>query len=175
MSAVGNLNAAALGKTINVETENTLKVFQNYFGPYPYHQIAVTNIVGTYGQGWPGLLYLSWLMFLDSTQRHALGIKNQTQLTDFFRGHESSHQWWGQRVGWKSYHDQWLSEGFAEFSGLLYVQFRENMKESLTQFRLNKDLLSTEDQNRHKVQDLGAIWLGQRIRSSITGPGSYQT
>jgi hypothetical protein len=95
MSAVGNLNAAALGKTINVETENTLKVFQNYFGPYPYHQIAVTNIVGTYGQGWPGLLYLSWLMFLDSTQRHALGIKNQTQLTDFFRGHESSHQWWG--------------------------------------------------------------------------------
>jgi hypothetical protein len=22
-------------------------------------------------------------------------------------------------VGWKSYHDQWLSEGFAEFSGLL--------------------------------------------------------
>lgn len=174
LSAVGNLNASALGKTINIETENTLKVFQNYFGPYPYHQIAVTNIVGTYGQGWPGLLYLSWLTFLDNTQRHALGIKNQTQLTDFFRGHESSHQWWGQRVGWKSYHDQWLSEGFAEFSGLLYVQFRENMKESLTQFRLNKELLSIEDQNHHRVQDLGPIWMGQRIGSSITGPGSYQ-
>jgi hypothetical protein len=35
LSAVGNLNASALGKTINIETENTLKVFQNYFGPYP--------------------------------------------------------------------------------------------------------------------------------------------
>jgi hypothetical protein len=174
LSAIGNLNPSALGKTINVETENTLKVFQNYFGPYPYHQIAVTNIIGSYGQGWPGLLYLSWITFLDNTQRHALGVKNQTQLTDFFRGHESSHQWWGQRVGWKSYHDQWLSEGFAEFSGLLYVQFRENMKESLSQFRLDKELLSTEDLNRHKVQDLGPIWLGQRIRSSITGPGSYQ-
>ena len=65
LSAVGNLNASALGKTINIETENTQKVFQNYFGPYPYHQIAVTNIIGTYGQGWPGLLYLSWLTFLD--------------------------------------------------------------------------------------------------------------
>jgi aminopeptidase N len=174
LSAIGSLNPSALGKTINVETENTLKVFQSYFGPYPYHQIAVTNIIGSYGQGWPGLLYLSWITFLDNTQRHALGVKNQTQLTDFFRGHESSHQWWGQRVGWKSYHDQWLSEGFAEFSGLLYVQFRENMKESLAQFRLIKELLSTEDLNRHKVQELGPIWLGQRISSSVTGPGSYQ-
>jgi aminopeptidase N len=48
------------------------------------------------------------------------------------------------------------------------------MKESLAQFRLNKELLFTEDLNRHKVQDLGPIWLGQRIRSSVTGPGSYQ-
>ncbi len=59
LAAVGNLNPSALRKTINFETENTLKVFQNYFGPYPYRQIAVTNIMGTYGQGWPGLLYLS--------------------------------------------------------------------------------------------------------------------
>jgi hypothetical protein len=65
LSAIGNLNPSALGKTINVETENTLRVFQNYFGPYPYHQLAVTNIIGSYGQGWPGLLYLSWITFLE--------------------------------------------------------------------------------------------------------------
>ena len=59
-------------------------------------------------------------------------MERRAVMTDFFRGHESSHQWWGHRVGWKSYHDQWLSEGFAEFSGLFYVQYRENMKESLT-------------------------------------------
>ena len=27
-------------------------------------------------------------------------------------------------VGWDSYHDQWMSEGFAEFSTSLYVQYR---------------------------------------------------
>lgn len=120
-AAIGTLTPAALGKTISIETANTLRVFQNYFGPYPYKQLVVTNIIGSYGQGWTGLLYLGWFTFLDSTQRNALGIRNQVQLTDFFRGHESSHQWWGHRVGWKSYHDQWLSEGFAEFSGKLYV------------------------------------------------------
>ncbi len=172
-AAIGELTPAALAKTIGIETSNTLRVFQNYFGPYPYKQIAVTNIIGSYGQGWPGLLYLGWFTFLDSTQRNALGIKNQVGLTDFFRGHESSHQWWGHRVGWKSYHDQWLSEGFAEFSGKLYVQFRDP-KEFREQFRRDKDLLRTGDIHNHPVESLGPIWMGQRIFSSETSPTSYQ-
>ena len=36
--------------------------------------------------------------------------------------HEVSHQWWGHMVGWASYHDQWLSEGFADFSAGLFLQ-----------------------------------------------------
>ncbi len=173
-SAVGTLTPSSLGKTINVETANTLRLFQSYFGPYPYRTLSVVSIAGDYGQGWPGLLYLGWFTFLDPTQRHAIGFKNQTQVSDFFRAHESSHQWWGHRVGWKSYHDQWLSEGFAEFSGLLYVQYRQSMKESLAQFRIVKDNLNKPDLNSHKRENLGPIWMGQRIRSSVTDPGSYQ-
>jgi aminopeptidase N len=30
--------------------------------------------------------------------------------------HEVAHQWWGQEVGFDSYRDQWMSEGFANFS-----------------------------------------------------------
>ena len=173
-AAVGNMTPSGLGKTINIETANTLRLFQSYFGPYPYKTLSVTSIAGSYGQGWPGLLYLGWFTFLDSTQRHEIGFKNQTQVSDFFRAHESSHQWWGHRVGWKSYHDQWLSEGFAEFSGLLYVQYRQSMKESLTQFRVVKDYLAKSDLNSRKREELGPIWMGRRIRSSITDPGSYQ-
>ncbi len=173
-AAIGQLTPSALAKTIGTETSNTLRVFQSYFGPYPYKQIAVTNIIGSYGQGWPGLLYLGWFTFLDSTQRHALGIKDQVGLTDFFRGHESSHQWWGHRVGWKSYHDQWLSEGFAEFSGKLYVQYRRDPKEFLTQFRKDKELLHSGDIHSHAVDSLGPIWMGRRIFSSETNPTSYQ-
>ena len=33
----------------------------------------------------------------------------------FFLAHELAHQWWGQAVGWKNYHEQWLSEGFAQY------------------------------------------------------------
>src|SRR5208282_5146693 len=175
-SAMGNLSAAALVKPIGDETANTVRLFQNYFGPYPYKQLTVTNIPGAYGQGWPGLLFLSWLTFLDPTQRHAIGLRDSAdvRLTDFFRAHETSHQWWGHRVGWKSYHDQWLSEGFAEFSGMLYVSVRRDQKEFLGQMHREMDLLRKTDTHRHTVEQLGPIWMGLRIFSSQTDPSSYQ-
>ncbi len=175
-AAVGSMSPSVMAKTMGTEIANAIRVFSAWFGPFPYKHISVTSlpISYSYGQGWPGLLYLWSASFLDSTQRNAIGIKDQTAITDFFRGHETSHQWWGHRVGWKSYHDQWLSEGFAEFSGNLYVQYRQNMKESLVRWRKEKELLHTKDINGHEVEGLGPIWMGQRIRSSITNPGSYQ-
>jgi Peptidase family M1 domain len=40
----------------------------------------------------------------------------------FFLAHEVAHQWWGQAVGWKNYHEQWLSEGFAQYFAAMYAQ-----------------------------------------------------
>jgi hypothetical protein len=42
---------------------------------------------------------------------------------DFVVAHELAHQWWGQAVGWKTYHDQWLSEGLAQYFAVLYLEF----------------------------------------------------
>ena len=41
---------------------------------------------------------------------------------EFFLAHELAHQWWGQAVGWKNYHEQWLSEGFAQYFAAMYAQ-----------------------------------------------------
>jgi hypothetical protein len=40
----------------------------------------------------------------------------------FFLAHELAHQWWGQAIGWKNYHEQWLSEGFAQYFAAMYAQ-----------------------------------------------------
>jgi len=39
----------------------------------------------------------------------------------FFLAHEIAHQWWGQGVGWANYHEQWLSEGLAQYFAVLYA------------------------------------------------------
>jgi hypothetical protein len=44
---------------------------------------------------------------------------------DFFLAHELAHQWWGQAVGWRNYHEQWLSEGFAQYFAALYAQHQK--------------------------------------------------
>lgn len=36
--------------------------------------------------------------------------------------HELAHQWWGGIVSWKTYQDQWLTEGLAQFATLLYLE-----------------------------------------------------
>ena len=41
---------------------------------------------------------------------------------EFFLAHELAHQWWGHGVGWQNYHEQWLSEGFAQYFAAMYAQ-----------------------------------------------------
>ena len=42
----------------------------------------------------------------------------------YFIAHETAHQWWGQAVGWRTYHDQWISEGFSQYFAALYARQR---------------------------------------------------
>ena len=181
LAALESLNPARFGGTILTEVSNSLKVFEAYFGPYPYKKLAVSNIPLDYGygQGWPGLLYVSSLTFIDSTQRHVLfggrlSAREQVNITDRFRAHETSHQWWGHVVGWKSYHDQWLSEGFAEFSGLLYAQLRSGTQEFFSGLRGGREELLSKDPEGAVYDDLGPIYAGVRL-SSGKHPRGYQT
>ncbi|HKW89935.1 MAG TPA: M1 family aminopeptidase [Candidatus Acidoferrales bacterium] len=174
LSAMGTLDPSATIKTVGTELGNNLRVFENYFGPLPFDRLAATNIPYSYGQGWPMLLYLDVISFLDDTQRHVLGIQDQIRISDFFRAHEVSHQWWGHEVGWRTYHDQWLSEGFAQFSGNLYVQFRDSPKEYINRLKTDREELFSKNRFGYRYADLGPIWMGTRLSSSLS-PGGYQT
>ena len=47
---------------------------------------------------------------------------NFESFPSFYLAHELAHQWWGQAVGWKNYHEQWLSEGLAQYFAALYAE-----------------------------------------------------
>src|SRR6185437_12649956 len=61
---VGQLDASRTSGEMTDEIGNCLQLFENYYGPFPYSRLSVTDIPYTYGQGWPGLLYLSVVTFL---------------------------------------------------------------------------------------------------------------
>jgi hypothetical protein len=99
------------------------RVFSSYFGPLPDRRIAITQqSEWNYGQSWPALIFLPYIAFLPSIQRAQIGLSQANDFIEAVCFHEFAHQWWGHLVGWSSYRDQWLSEGFAEFSAALAVQ-----------------------------------------------------
>jgi aminopeptidase N len=161
---------------IATEMANSIRLFEAFFGPYPYSRLAISTIPYSYGQGWPSLIYLSFLSFMSAYERNTLGLglRQEKEITRFFRAHETSHQWWGHKVAWKSYHDQWLSEGFAEFSGNLYLLFdTKSWDEYRDRHKLARQTLFLRDLGGRPYDSVGPIWMGLRLNSSQS-PDAYQ-
>ncbi len=75
---------------------------------------------------------------------------------EFFLAHEAAHQWWGQAVGWKNYHEQWISEGFSQYFAALYA---EHAKKDNT-FR---DIIGQMARWTLDRSDQGPVYLGYRL------------
>ena len=160
------------------ETANALRLFNAYFGPLPFQNISVTQQpAGNFGQSWPGLIFMPYTAFLDDTIKHQLHMDEDRRSRQFFQevgSHEISHQWWGHRVSWKDYHDQWLSEGFAQFSAGLYVHRAEGEKKFRTFLEADRDfILSALPGSTERANDAGPIWMGYRLSTEKT-PGAYR-
>ncbi len=120
---VGLVSGARLADSAAVDGLNSARIFTTYFGPLPQHHVAITQQAQwSFGQSWPSLIFLPYASFLTGTQRMALGLSQMTNFINQVGFHEFSHQWWGHLVGAATYRDEWLEEGFAEFSAALAVQ-----------------------------------------------------
>jgi len=103
----------------------------NHFGPPPLKRIAVSPIPGTFGQGFPGLIYLSTVTYLDEAERRALLRKDlsaETFYNSIIHAHETAHQWWGNLVVPATYHDEWISEGLANYTAMLVLEQKRGTK-----------------------------------------------
>jgi len=157
------------------QTRAQLQLCNFFFGKIPYDEIYVTEQPDFYfGQSWPNLVYLPISAYTDSTQRWMLFGNNDRKFTGFVQEvtpHEVAHQWWGHAVGWASYHDQWLSEGFAEFSAGLFLQqaVAGDWRKDYVEFwdRLKKRIL---EKNEYSIapNDAGPLWMGLRLDSPRT-------
>jgi hypothetical protein len=117
------IDAEGLSKAAMADGMNTIRTGNNYFGPLSDTRVAITQqSQWFFGQSWPTLIYLPYLAFLNGTQRNTLGLNDTKDAIDSVGPHEVAHQWWGHQVGFRTYRDQWLSEGFAEFTAALVAQ-----------------------------------------------------
>jgi hypothetical protein len=167
-TGIGGMAPSRLLDNSITEATNAMRLFSHYFGPLPYGRIAITQQPeGFFGQAWPTLVFLPLTAYLDSTQRYML-LGNSRSLTEFIdevNSHEVSHQWWGHVVGWSTYHDQWLSEGFAFFSAGLYLKATEQKPDKyLDYWKHAQEYLLEKNNYGLRANDVAPVWMGYRSR-----------
>jgi len=158
------------------DAQNATRLYSAYFGKLPFNRLALTQQPApNFGQAWPTLVYMPFTAFMDPTQRYMATGSVRAATDDFFKyvaPHEIAHQWWGHMVGWKSYHDQWMSEGFAEFSASLFVQQVMRDDHKFTEFWNNqRDLITLSRPQTHdkRPYTIGPVTQGYRLNSGKTG------
>ena len=156
-------------------TQNAVRIYDAYFGKLPYSRVAMTQQpAGFFGQAWPTLIYMPYTAFLDPTQRRNLFLSSRAASDTFWQyvgPHEVAHQWWGHVIGWTSYRDQWMSEGFAEFSASLWVQKTRGISPFIDFWEEQRKMI-VEPQvatKGRKPYTVGPVTAGYRLNSAKTG------
>jgi aminopeptidase N len=159
------VSGARMDRKVAADAARAVGFFHRVLGPPPAGRVTVAEIPDTGGEAFPGLIQITWTPFWG---------RNVAAEDAVFRAHEVAHQWWGYGVDYRTYHDHWLSEGFADFSALWYVQ--QGLGDT-------KSYLAVLEAWREEIfKDLrfrpsdsppaGPIWLGYRS-ASIEAPGDH--
>ena len=157
---------------IATEVASALEFMVSKFGPPALAHLTVSPIPGAFGQGFPGLIYLSTLSYL-KTLPGGRATSEQTDLffRDVLQAHELAHQWWGNRVTAGADRDSWLMEALANYSALLYLEKSKGRHALETMLDSYRRALLEKGQSGQTVESNGPIVLGSRLMNSVEPRG----
>jgi Peptidase family M1 domain len=130
----------------------------------PIHTVAVAPIPAQFGQGFPGLIYLSETAYSRAEDR-PLNLRSAAYdqfFSDLLLPHEVAHQWWGNIVTSVDYRSAWINEAFANYSALQFVEKNhghEAVDAILNGYR--SELLRNRDDKA--VESYGPLEFGPRL------------
>jgi hypothetical protein len=145
------------GRAVAQQSEEIMRFYASIVGDVPYNSTTIalleSDLPGGHSPGYFAVIKNPVAMTNAVWRGDPASFEG---FPEFFLAHELAHQWWGQAVGLKNYHEQWLSEGFAQYFAALYAQKTRGDRvfgDMLRQFR--RWALSDSDQ--------GPVHLGYRL------------
>jgi hypothetical protein len=140
--------------------EQTSSILSTYAGilddiPYPTFTLALVDdpLPGGHSPAYFALLHQPLPTGNYSWRNDPVAFDRYPQ---FFLAHELAHQFWGDAVGGENYHEQWISEGFAQYFAVLYAE-RSRSKDAF------EDVLRQLRRTAAAYDRYGPVWLGYRL------------
>ena len=157
LSVLANKRQEARARDTMLIAAEILRHYAALMGDVPYDAMTVamveSNLPGGHAPGFFAVMNNALPTSPFTWRNDPASFQN---FPEFFVAHELAHQWFGQAVGWQNYHEQWLSEGFAQYFAALYARERrgeEAFRDVLRQFR--RWAMDESDQ--------GPVYLGYRL------------
>jgi hypothetical protein len=145
------------GKALIGDAEAILRFYAGVIGEAPYSSMTVALVENELPGGHsPGYMSVLNNPLPSSRLKWRNDPASFSGFPEFFLAHEIAHQWWGQAVGWRNYHEQWLSEGFAQYFAALYAQHARGERVFVGMLRQFRRWAVAES-------DEGPISLGSRL------------
>jgi hypothetical protein len=123
LSVEANPRQTSRGRDLADRAGEIATFYQSLVGDSPYSSFTIALVESEVPGGHSPAYFASLNQPLPTTQ---LVWRNDpasfNNFPEFFIAHEIAHQWWGQAVGWRNYHEQWISEGFAQYFAALYAE-----------------------------------------------------
>ena len=123
LSVEANPRQVARGREIAGPAADIAVFYESILGDSPYASFTValieSDLPGGHSPGYFAVLNQPLPQSTLTWRNDPAAFNNYP---DFFIAHEFAHQWWGQAVGWRNYHEQWLSEGFAQYFAAMFAQ-----------------------------------------------------
>lgn len=158
------------------EVASSFEWMASQFGPPPLRRLTVSPIPGSFGQGFPGLLYLSTLAFIKEQERPA-GVQASGQnvfYSEILHAHETAHQWWGNLVTSASYRDDWILEAAANYSALMVLERKKGTKAMEMVLEEYRNELRKAMSDGKPVESAGPLTWGVRLQTEAT-PDPWRT
>jgi hypothetical protein len=147
---------ATAGSRRGATGRDIMRFYASLMGDVPYTSATValleSDLPGGHSPGYFAVIKTPLALSPATWRGDPAAFEN---FPEFFLAHELAHQWWGQAVGWKNYHEQWISEGFAQYFAALYAPKARGERLFTDMVRHRRWAISDSDQ--------GPVHLGYRL------------
>ncbi|MYC89235.1 MAG: M1 family peptidase [Gemmatimonadales bacterium] len=146
-----------------VPTKQAMEFYGDMVGPYSYEKLAnvQSNSVGG------GMEAATAIFYGDASVTGERDVRWRNVII-----HEVAHQWFGNAVTEYDWDDVWLSEGFATYFTLLFIEHQYGRDEFIERLKVSRDrirdfmLVNPDYRIVHEnLSDMGLV---------TSGPGTYQ-